>query len=313
MHIRHDPSRGASGALPIRAGWPRRRLCSACAGLLTALVWASPSTAAELLEQTLQVPVRWHAPGGPLVQRTIAVKVVREAAQEPRPFLILHHGRPAERGAFITLGLQDFPSNARYFAARGFVVLIPTRLGYGVSGGADVEDTGPCADKKFVAGVAAAVSQTRQLLSFAADLPYVDTHRGIVFGESFGGLVAIAVASSDIAGVMGAVSIAGGDGGDLIHHIDEPCRPDRLRAAFAAYGRANRLPTLWMYSANDRVWGSRYPSQWYAAFAGAGGRGQFAALPADKNNGHFIFTRNPPAWQPTFERFAAELGFAGPR
>jgi hypothetical protein len=31
------------------------------------------------------------------------------------------------------------------------------------------------------------------------------------------------------------------------------------------------------------------------------------ALPADKNNGHFIFNRNALAWQPRFETFVAGL------
>jgi hypothetical protein len=67
-----------------------------------------------------------------------------------------------------------------------------------------------------------------------------------------------------------------------------------------------------MYSANDRFWGPRLPSEWYGAYARAGGRGRFVELPADKNNGHFIFTRNPPAWHPAFEEFAAAIGLRNP-
>ncbi len=248
--------------------------------------------------------------GGVELRQDIAVTIVREDVPDRRPFLVLHHGRgvnPAERSA---MGLQTYPANSRYFASKGFVVLMPTRVGYGVSGGPDVEYTGSCESKRFADGVAAAVTETRQVLRYAERFSYLDADHGIVIGESFGGLVAVAVAASDIRGVVAAVNIAGGDGGNAVQHVDEPCRPDQMRETFARYGRENRLPTLWMYSANDRVWGPVYPKQWYAAFTRAGGRATFVELPADKNNGHYIFNRNPLAWHPPFESFLGELEFA---
>ncbi|MDE1922760.1 MAG: dienelactone hydrolase, partial [Gammaproteobacteria bacterium] len=84
-------------------------------------------------------------------------------------------------------------------------------------------------------------------------------------------------------------------------------RPDQLRRTFARYGRTSRVPTLWMYSANDRLWGPRFPRQWYRAFVAAGGAGRFVELPADKNNGHFIFDRNAKACHPAFRRFLASI------
>ena len=276
--------------------------------LLLGFLIAGDGRAAEVLEQTITVPVRVERVGSAPVARDMWVTIVRVAGAERRPFLVLQHGRPADRAAFKTLGLLTYPANARYFARRGFVVLIPTRIGYGVSGGPDVEYSGECTEKRYADGVAPAVSETRQLLDYTARLPYVDASRGLVVGESFGGLVAIAVAGSDLPGVRGVVNFAGGDGGDSLHRVDAPCRPDLLRATFAAYGASNRRPTLWLYSANDRFWGRVHPREWYAAFTIAGGRGEFLELPADKNNGHFVFNRNPPLWQPAFERFVAKLG-----
>jgi dienelactone hydrolase len=294
---------------------PRPRSTAARAARLVAaaavLLGSAAGAPAETVEQRVAVQVVIHPRGAAVVRQDIAVTIVREAGSGRRPFLILHHGRgttPAERAA---MGLQTYPANARYFAERGFVVIIPTRVGYGISGGPDVEETGGCAFKRFADGVDVAVAETRQVVAYARQLPYVDAGRGIVVGESFGGLVAIAVASGDIPGVVAAISISGGDGGDSVRHVDEPCRPDQLRDTFARYGTANRLPTLWMYSANDRFWGPVYPRQWYEAFRRAGGRGQFVELPADKNNGHFIFNRNALAWQPSFERFLAELQLSG--
>ncbi len=279
----------------------------ALAALLAWRAAAASAPDAGFIEETLQVPVEVEAVGGRVARQDIAVTVVRGTQAGRRPFLVLLHGRGASAAERSAMGLQTYPANSRYFAARGFVVLIPTRVGYGVSGGPDVEYTGECASKRFAEGVAPAVTEVRQLLRHAERLDYVDPDHGLVVGESFGGIVAIAVAASDIRGVVATVNIAGGDGGDSLHRIDQPCRPDQLRQAFAAYGATNRLPTLWMYSANDRMWGTVYPGQWHAAFLRAGGRGQFVRLPADKNNGHYIFNRNAPAWQPAFERFVDPL------
>jgi dienelactone hydrolase len=274
---------------------------------LVTLLAPSLSAASEIIEQTIEVPVQVQPRDGPEVRQNIAVTIVREATADRRPFLVLLHGRgtsPAERTA---MGLKTYPANSRYFASKGFVVLVPTRVGYGVSRGPDVEYTGTCQSKHFADGAAVAVVETRQVLRYAERLAYVDPDHGIVVGESFGGLVAIAIAADDIRGVVAAVNISGGDGGNVRTRIDEPCRPDQMRETFARYGSANRLPTLWMYSANDRVWGPVYPKQWFAAFTQAGGRGQFVDLPADKNNGHYIFSRNAAAWHPAFESFLAGL------
>ncbi len=308
----HDMRRNSRE--PARAAC-RRHGCNAApyaalALLLTALLAPSLSPAAEIIEQTIKVAVTLKVPGGPDLRQDIAMTIIRESASERRPFLVLLHGRGASQAERTAMGLKTYPANSRYFASMGFVVLVPTRVGYGVSGGPDVEYTGTCATKRFAGGAEIAASQTRQVLAYAARLPYVDPDRGIVVGESFGGLVAIAIASSDIRGVVAAVNVSGGDGGDARKRTDEPCRPDQMRETFASYGGTNRLPTLWMYSANDRVWGPAYPRQWFAAFTHAGGRGKFIDLPADKNNGHYIFNRNASAWHPAFERFLSQLDLA---
>ncbi len=248
---------------------------------------------------------------GAVLDAPLTVTVIRPADGRRAPFLVLEHGRPPTRDGRVALGRQSYPANARYFAGLGFVVLVPTRIGYGVTGGPDLEFTGECADKHFADGVGAGVAETRQLVDYAAGRADVDPRHGLVVGESFGGLIAVGVAAADIPGVVATVNIAGGDGGDSLHHVDAPCRPDELARLFAGFGARNRLPTLWMYSTNDRFWGPRYPAMWFDSFQRAGGRGEFVALPADKNNGHFIFNRNPAAWRPIFGRLLARLQLPG--
>ena len=294
-----------------RACIPGMRLAAALAAV--AITCAARAAAGDpVVEERTRVQV--HAPDaqGPQFAQSIVVSIVREPVAGRRPMLILLHGRPIDAATRARLALPIYPANARYFARHGFVVLIPLRVGYGISGGPDVEYTGECASKRFAEGARAAVAETRQVIAFAASLPYVDAARGVLVGESFGGLVAIAAAAAGVPGILAAVNISGGDGGDPVLRPDEPCRPDQLREAFAAYGRSGRLPTLWLYSANDRLWGTKYPGEWYRAYVGAGGVGRFESLPADKNNGHFIFNRNAAAWHPAVEGFLAEAAAAEP-
>ncbi|WP_051849017.1 dienelactone hydrolase family protein [Thiomonas sp. FB-Cd] len=279
------------------------------------LLWVVPAAgyafpSSTVRQSSFRVPVSLRNGFGRMVKQDLVLTVVRDRqGDRRRPFLVLLHGRPASVDARIRLGQVTSPGNASFFAGLGFVVLIPTRVGYGVTGGPDLEYTGTCFDKDFSQGMTAVVEETRQVLEFASHLPDIDRHRGLVVGDSFGGVAAVAIASARIPGVVAAINISGGDGGDSVRHVDHPCRPDQMSATFAAYGRSNRLPTLWMYSVNDRLWGPLYPKIWFRDFTDSGGRGQFVTLPADKNNGHFIFNRNPGAWHPAFDQFIQSLGF----
>ncbi|MGB8856395.1 MAG: hypothetical protein WCC58_06950 [Burkholderiales bacterium] len=268
----------------------------------------STSARSEIIEHTVRVPTVVEGVAGMVVERQMVLTIVRDTNRRKSPYIIIHHGRPESPDRFAVMGQQKYPANANYFVSKGFVVLIPTRIGYGLTGGPDIEYTGECDHKNYLRGVAPIVSETKQILSYAAKLPYVDTARGLVLGESFGGIGAIAVASSELRSVAGVVNISGGDGGSL-DRLEKPCRPDQLRDAFAQYGETNHFPSLWLYSLNDRFWGTHYPKQWFEAFKHAGGNGEFVRLPADKNNGHYIFVRNPDAWHPAFEAFMHKVGF----
>ncbi len=265
--------------------------------------------ARSLVEDVATVPVRFGAAG---LRRDLVVTVVRREGDARAPWLVLLHGRAAEQSERARLGRVDYPANARYLAGLGFAVFIPTRIGYGATGGPDLENTGPCAAKRFEPAISAALDEVRQVAAFARRQRYVDPSSGLLVGESFGGMIAVAAAADPLPGLRGVVNVAGGDGGDSLRHPDAPCGADLLEKWYAGRAPATRIPSLWLYSANDRLWGPVAPRRWWNAFHAAGGRGEFQELPPDKNNGHFIFVRNPPAWHPAFERFAASLGLASP-
>jgi dienelactone hydrolase len=277
--------------------------------LFLALLAAAQPGAARIVEEVIELPVTVVNMRGQSVSRAIKLTIFRDDAAARSPFLVLNHGRPAKAEDFVKMGRQRFPDNSKYFVARGFVVLVPTRIGYGVTGGEDVEDSGACQAKNYPPVYEAAAQQTLQVLVYASTLSYVDTARGLVLGQSFGGATAIAVAAKNVPGVIAAVNFAGGGGGNPATRPADPCRPDQLRKLFASYGATARMPTLWLYSENDMYFGKELPQRWFKAFQAAGGRGEFVQLPPHGDDGHGSFTRNPAAWRPAFEDFLRKNGF----
>jgi dienelactone hydrolase len=253
---------------------------------------------AAVIEETILAPApRLSGRTDPGALPAITVLVVRPEDDRRHPLAVLLHGRGVDPQANHRLGRADFPANARFLAERGYAVLIPTRIGYGITGGPDLEYSGPCAHKSAASALQNAALEVNSVLDTVAGFAWSDRERVIAIGDSFGGLIALALAAQPPAGLKAVVNVSGGDGGDSLRHVDTPCDPETLQATMAAMGRSARVPALFLYSANDRFWGTQWPHRWFEAWRQGGGNGQFVTLPADKNNGHFVFNRNGPAWQ----------------
>ncbi|MBU6269657.1 MAG: alpha/beta fold hydrolase [Betaproteobacteria bacterium] len=286
---------------------------------LTALLVAAAAAAmlpavasATIVESVIEVPVRVTGARGQRVEQTIKVTIFRDDRLGRAPYLVLHHGRPVSLEDLPAMGRARYPENARYFVRQGFVVLVPTRVGYGESGGPDVENSGRCEDRQFRPAYAASADQTEAVLRAAADLPFVDPGRGIVVGQSFGGMTALAVAARQHPGLVAAINFAGGGGGNPRERPAQPCSQARLAGLFAEYGAQAAVPSLWLYSENDRYWGPHLPRQWFERYVAAGAAAEFIALPPHGEDGHGIFSGNPAAWRPSVEAFLRRLGFTPP-
>ena len=276
------------------------------------LLSLSPPCAAKLVEEILDLPVSAKNLYGKAVSQSIKVTVFRDDEKDRAPFLVLSHGRPATTAEFAAMGRMRYAANASYFVGKGFAVLVPTRIGYGVSGGEDIEYAGNCAARSYPASFGAAAQQVVQVVEYARSLPYVDAAKGVVVGQSYGGATSIALAAEGLSGVIAAINFSGGGGGDPVGRPGSPCRPDLLEAVFSSYGQRARIPTLWLYSTNDKYFGEKYPKQWFDAFIRSGGQGEFVQLPPLLpplgEDGHATFVRNPAAWRPAFEAFLTRVG-----
>ncbi|MBY4946327.1 dienelactone hydrolase [Cupriavidus respiraculi] len=273
-----------------------------------ALLGIGTQAGAIPVEETLSVPVAVTDRHGRSIAQPIVVTLFREPGHERYPLLVINHGRapdPYERGR---MGRARFAQAAGYFASLGFAVMVPTRIGYGDSGGADLEESGYCASKHYAPGYEAAAQQVLQVMRAAGERPDVDATRTVVVGQSYGGGVSIALAAKNPPGLRLAVNFAGGAGADPEVRPGEPCSPHLLKALFAEYGETARVPTVWIYAANDRYMGT-YPEQWFEAFRAAGGIGQYKAMPPFGRDGHGLFVRGQPVWQPLVAQVLRDAGF----
>jgi dienelactone hydrolase len=266
------------------------------------------SAQAAVVEDVITAPVSLKTRFGDL-QYDIVATVFYDDERAASPYVVVNHGRTGDEEKREGVGWVRFPKISHYLVSLGFTVLVPTRIGYGVTGGPDVERNGTCRQSNYAAGFAVAADQVEAVLRRVNKLPSVDLSRGLVIGVSFGGATAIALTTRNLPGLAGAVNFSGGNGGRPKTDPGHPCSPDQLGEVLSGYGAASKVPSLWLYSPNDRYWGPRLPRQWFAGFVKGGGKAQFVELPPFGEDGHASFIRNQPAWKPSFETFVRELGF----
>ena len=293
---------------------PSRSLIRGCLLLaigLSGLLIANPARAA-IIEEVVKLPVTVNTLSGQAVTREVVVTIFRDESRAKSPFLILNHGRSGVESERRGMGRATYRKQSEWFVAQGFAVFVPTRIGYGATGGEDAENTGSCSSKNYPAGLDAAVEQIKAVARYAQTTSYVTPHRGVIAGQSVGGISTIAASARSVPGARAAINFAGGGGGDPVRSPEKPCRADLLADIFAQYGRTSKIPTLWLYSPNDRYWGPELPKTWFARFKSNGGNGQFVALPPFGDDGHRSFTGNLEAWTIPVAQFLKQNGFPTP-
>ncbi len=287
----------------------RLRAIAAAAAVTGLGVLATVPALAALVEAQFTLPVKVSDAYSKQVERPIVVTTfVDDSTPAPRPVLVINHGRAGDPASRAALGRARYTDNARWFAKFGFIVAVPTRIGYGVTGGEDVEYSGPCSSPNYGPGFTAAAVQVLAVLEHLRARPDVAPDRAVVVGQSYGGASSIAVAALMPTGVQAAINFAGGSGGNPQGSPRRPCQPNRLERTFGGYGRTARMPTLWLYTENDLYFGPKYPREWFEAFRDTGGTGEFHQFPPHGEDGHTLFTSHPATWQPVVEDFLRRQG-----
>ena len=271
--------------------------------IFCALFLFSTSAFAAIIETQMRIPVSVTMRDGARVAQDVIVTRFQDDERKPSRFMIILHGRAGSAAERAAYGRTRFTDIARDFAAQGYAVFVPTRIGYGDTGGPDIEDTGRCEAKDYAAGMNPAADQVQQLIATIRKDPTIGNSAGVIVGQSVGGLLTTVLASRNVPRVIAYVNFAGGAGGDPKNRPDQPCGPERMTQAFAQFGSKARTPVLFLYSENDRYWGPEWPQRWFAAYRKAGGRGRFVSLPPYGSDGHTSFMNNRAAWRASVSQF----------
>lgn len=280
------------------------------------LTLSTSSAQAKLVTEIIKVPVSVANLYGKITERDVVVTLLHDdafikASGKPYPIAIINHGRAAKPEERTTaFGRANSIVNARWLAGMGFLVAVPTRIGYGVTGGEDLEDTGLCHKKNYPPGYKAGIDQTMQILQALRQRPDISPDKGLVLGQSFGGTIAIGVAAQNPPGIQATINFAGGGGGNPETNPMQPCGTANLEHMFATYGKTTKIPTLWVYTENDQWMGPKYPKEWFEAYKAKSGTGEFLFLPPNGTDGHGVFSRDPAAWRTQVLQFIKANGFA---
>jgi dienelactone hydrolase len=268
--------------------------------------------AQDLREEIQRLPVTVKDLNGRQETRQIPVTIFRPQGNGPFPLVIMNHGRAvSEKRA--QQGRQRYENLARYLVGKGFVVLVPTRVGYGETyGDFDPESAGSCNALRLEPMTLAASDQVLATLAWARTLPYVDARRWLVMGQSVGGLTTVATVTRNPPGLVGAINFAGGTGGDPDKRTGEPCAPQATERLWQDKASGAKVPMLWLYWANDKYWGDAIPKRWYSAWVSGGGVAEFHTLPAVGVDGHNGLNIDMDTWVPLVEKYLAQRGFGTP-
>jgi dienelactone hydrolase len=193
----------------------------------------------------------------------------------PYPLLIINHGKDAgppsrqQRDRFIFM--------ATAFVKRGYAVMVPMRQGFAQSTGS-YRDYG-C---DMTANGYAQADDVRAAVEFARSQDWIDPDRIIVAGQSYGGMATMALGTRALPGVRGLLNFAGGLRDDA-NHCDWR---SQLVRAFGTYGASNRIPSLWMYGANDSLFAPELVTRLHDAYVRAGGPARLVEYGNFKRDAH---------------------------
>jgi dienelactone hydrolase len=226
------------------------------------------------------------------------------AGPRPAPLAIINHGADAGRNQLRTWSAS---TEAHWLRDKGFAVLVLMRRGRGRSEGINGEEDfgrdhgGGLID--LSAGIAEAVEDLASAIAYGPKLPGVRPGPVLLAGQSRGGFLSIHYAGLKPGEVMGVVSFSGG-----WYPYAPVTTPD---FANAGRGATDKVPQLWLYADNDRLYDEAMIRGYYQAFTAAGGRARFELLHGVPGDGHLL-RLYPDRWRSIADQFLATLELQRP-
>jgi dienelactone hydrolase len=275
--VRADVARLAAGDRPIDWPWPGERVW------IPHLTVRTPDGARPIvLEATFYPPA---SPG-------------------PAPLAIFTHGSDVGRNQLRT---WSFSTEARWLRDNGFAVLALMRRGRGRSEGINgEEDFGRDHEGGLIvvsAGIAQAVEDLESAIAYGRQLRGVRPGPVLLAGQSRGGFLAMHYAGLKPGEVMGVVNFSGG-----WYPYGPVTTPYYANAGRGAY---DKVPQLWLYADNDRLYEEALIREYHQAFTAGGGSARFELLHGVPGDGHLL-RLFPDRWRRIADEFLASLNRGRP-
>jgi dienelactone hydrolase len=280
-------------------------------GLVAALCWAIGNLAyaqdsfpgAALVDEDVRIPVSSR-------NYSIAAKILRPQGAGPYGAIVLNHGAAVSAEERRTESAELLIHTAAHFARRGYVVVMPLRRGFGATGGEFAEDAGSCRNPDYRRGETAAAEDVMAAYEYTRSLPYVDSTRMILAGQSAGGVASIYTAARAPQGLVAVLAFAAGRGGNPARNPGVPCAVEPLARVFDELGKSVKVPVLFHYAENDQFFNPQTSRLWFERFTAGGARAEYVLQPAFGRDGHYIFSDDSGVryWLPAVERFLAKNG-----
>jgi dienelactone hydrolase len=272
MLVRADATRLAAGDRPADWPWPGERVW------IPHLTVRTPDGARPIM-----LEATFYPPTGP----------------EPTPLAIITHGSDIGRKQLRT---WSFSTEAHWLRDNGFAVLALMRRGRGRSEGINgEEDFGRAYDGSLVdvsAGITQAVEDLESAIAYGRKLPGIRSGPVLLAGQSRGGFLAMHYTGLKPSEVMGVVNFSGG-----WYPYGPVTTPYYANAGSTT---ANKVPQLWLYADNDRLYEEALIREYYQAFTTAGGSARFELLHGVPGDGHLL-RLYPGRWRPIADEFLASL------
>ena len=270
--VRADAARLAAGDRPADWPWPGERVS------IPHLTVRTPDGARPIMLEATYYP---------------------PAGLGPAPLAVFTHGSDVGRNQLRT---WSFSTEAHWLRDNGFAVLALMRRGRGRSEGINGEEDfgrnrwGSLIDVS--AGIAQAVADLESAIAYGRALPGVRPGPVLLAGQSRGGFLAMHYAGLRPGEVMAVVNFSGGW---------FPYGPVTTPYyANAGRGAADRVPQLWLYADNDRLYDAALIREYHQAFVAAGGSVRFELLQGVPGNGHLL-RLFPDRWRPIGDAFLTAL------
>jgi dienelactone hydrolase len=238
-------------------------------------------------------------PAGTDGKAMMETTVFQPNGQGPYPLLIINHGKDA--GAPSAQQRDRFIFMATAFVKRGYAVMVPMRQGFASSTG-HYRDYG-C---DMTSNGYAQADDVRAAVDYARAQDWIDGDRIVVAGQSYGGMATLALGTRELPGVRGLINFAGG----LRNETNNCDWRTELVRAFGSYGARNRLPSLWMYGANDSLFGPELVTRVHDAYVRAGGQAHLVEYGNFKRDAHGMLASRDgeQIWWRETEPFLKQIG-----